>query len=139
MQAETLAQVFSWEFCKTSKNTFFTEHLSPTAYEITTSIKIFHEYLPFPNNSFTWCMILCYHQLYINWTTYFKVVSRVEKTEVLKKIWNFASRTCFASCFIKKAIFFTFWREETAFFFLYFHYEIIFYCAFNFKVTLMKI
>ena len=28
---ETLAQVFSWEFCEISKNTFFTEHLWTTA------------------------------------------------------------------------------------------------------------
>ena len=27
----TLAQVFSYEFCKISKNTFFTEHLRTTA------------------------------------------------------------------------------------------------------------
>ena len=29
---ETLAQVFSGEFCEISKNTFFTEHLRMTAY-----------------------------------------------------------------------------------------------------------
>ena len=28
---ETLAQVFSWEFCEISKSTFFTEHLWMTA------------------------------------------------------------------------------------------------------------
>ena len=28
---ETLAQVFSCEFCEISKNIFFTEHLRPTA------------------------------------------------------------------------------------------------------------
>ena len=28
---ETLAEVFSWEFCKMFKNTFFAEHLSTTA------------------------------------------------------------------------------------------------------------
>ena len=27
LKKETLAQVFSWEFCEISKNTFFTEHL----------------------------------------------------------------------------------------------------------------
>ena len=31
IKKETLAQVFSYEFCKSSKNTFFTEHLWATA------------------------------------------------------------------------------------------------------------
>ena len=31
MEKETLAQVFSCEFCKISKNTSFTEHLRATA------------------------------------------------------------------------------------------------------------
>ena len=31
---ETLAQVFSCEFCEFSKNTFFTEHLRTTASEV---------------------------------------------------------------------------------------------------------
>ena len=31
IRKETLAQVFSCEFCKISKNTFFTEHLRATA------------------------------------------------------------------------------------------------------------
>ena len=30
-QSQTLAQVFSCEFCEISKNTFFTEHLRTTA------------------------------------------------------------------------------------------------------------
>ena len=30
IKKETLAQVFSYEFCKISKNIFFTEHLWPT-------------------------------------------------------------------------------------------------------------
>ena len=65
-----------------------------------------------------------------------KVAPRVEKTEVFKKGWNFAS--CFAACIIKKGFFLLLWRKETAFF-LHFHHEIIFYsaelfeCAFNFK------
>ena len=33
IKKETLAQVFSCEFCETSKNTFFTEHLWATASE----------------------------------------------------------------------------------------------------------
>ena len=33
MKKETLAQVFSREFCEISKNTFFTEHLWATASE----------------------------------------------------------------------------------------------------------
>ena len=31
IKKETLALVFSWEFCEISKNTFFTEHLWTTA------------------------------------------------------------------------------------------------------------
>ena len=31
IKRETLAQVFSWEFRETSKNTFFTEHVRTTA------------------------------------------------------------------------------------------------------------
>ena len=31
IKKETLAQVFSYEFCEISKNTFFTEHLRTTA------------------------------------------------------------------------------------------------------------
>ena len=34
IKKETLAQVFSCEFCKISKNTFFTEHLWTTASEV---------------------------------------------------------------------------------------------------------
>ena len=33
IKKETLAQVFSYEFCEISKNTFFTEHLRTTASE----------------------------------------------------------------------------------------------------------
>ena len=33
MKKETLAQVFSCEFCEISKNTLFTEHLRTTAFE----------------------------------------------------------------------------------------------------------
>ena len=33
IKKETLAQVFSCEFCEISKNTFFTEHLCKTASE----------------------------------------------------------------------------------------------------------
>ena len=33
IKKETLAQVFSWEFCEISKNIFFTEHLRTTASE----------------------------------------------------------------------------------------------------------
>ena len=33
IKKETLAQVFSYEFCKISKNTFFIEHLRTTASE----------------------------------------------------------------------------------------------------------
>ena len=34
IKIETLAQVFSCEFCEISKNTFFTEHLQTTASEV---------------------------------------------------------------------------------------------------------
>ena len=34
IKKETLAQVFSFEFCKISKNTFFTEHLRATTSEV---------------------------------------------------------------------------------------------------------
>ena len=34
LKRETLAQVFSCEFCEISKNTFFTEHLRTTASEV---------------------------------------------------------------------------------------------------------
>ena len=37
---ETLAQVFSCEFCKISENTFFTEHLSATAFVLRAALKI---------------------------------------------------------------------------------------------------
>ena len=35
IKKETLAQVFSYEFCEISKNTFFTEHLWATLSEFT--------------------------------------------------------------------------------------------------------
>ena len=37
IKKETLAQVFSCEFCEISKNTFFTEHLLATAFEFRNS------------------------------------------------------------------------------------------------------
>ena len=39
IKKETLAQVFSCEFCEISKNTFFTEHLCTTASEYLKSLK----------------------------------------------------------------------------------------------------
>ena len=71
---------------------------------------------------------------------YFKVAPRVEKTEVFRKGWNFANRTYFASCIMKKH-YFLLWTKETAFF-PYFYHGIIFYsaelfdCAVNFKFYL---
>ena len=65
---------------------------------------------------------------------------RVEKTEIFKKGWNFASRTYFASCIMRKH-YFLLWTKETAFF-SYFYHGIIFYsvelfqCAVNFKFYL---
>ena len=35
-----------------------------------------------------------------------KVAPRLEKTEVFKESWNFANRACFASCIMKKTLFF---------------------------------
>ena len=42
IKKETLPQVFSCEFCKSSKNTFFTEHLWATAsvFLINSSVQI---------------------------------------------------------------------------------------------------
>ena len=34
LKKESLAQVFSCEFCKISKNAFFTEHLRTTAFVV---------------------------------------------------------------------------------------------------------
>ena len=42
IKKKTLAQVFSCEFCETSKNTFFTEHLQVTASEIVAEYSIVH-------------------------------------------------------------------------------------------------
>ena len=70
----------------------------------------------------------------------FKVAPRVEKTEVFRKGWNFANRTYFASCIMRKH-YFLLWTKETAFF-PYFYHGIIFYsaelfdCAVNFKFYL---
>ena len=41
IKKETLAQVFSCQFCKISKNTFFTEHVWATASMITMHEKCF--------------------------------------------------------------------------------------------------
>ena len=38
MKKETLAQVFSCDFCEISKNTFFTEHLWTTASDYTMNL-----------------------------------------------------------------------------------------------------
>ena len=68
------------------------------------------------------------------------MVPRVEKTEVLKKGWNFANRTYFAGCVMRKH-YFLLWTKEPALF-SYFYHEIIFYsielfdCAVNFKFYL---
>ena len=40
-EKETLAQVFSCEFCEISKKTFFTEHLRTTAFEVRWSLSEF--------------------------------------------------------------------------------------------------
>ena len=67
----------------------------------------------------------------------FKVAPRAEKSEVFRKSWNFANRTYFASCIIRKH-YFLLWTKETAFF-PYIYHGIIFYsaelfdCAVNFK------
>ena len=71
---------------------------------------------------------------------FFKVIPRVEKTEVFRKSWNFAHRSYFASC-IMRNYYFLLWTKETAFF-PYFHHGIIFcsaeifICADNFKFYL---
>ena len=38
MKKETLAQMFSCDFCEISKNTFFTEHLWTTASDYTMNL-----------------------------------------------------------------------------------------------------
>ena len=43
IKKETLAQVFSREFCEISKNTFFTEHLYRTASSMPTQHHIYHQ------------------------------------------------------------------------------------------------
>ena len=69
-----------------------------------------------------------------------KVAPRVEKTEVFEKGSDFANRTYFASCIMRKHDFLL-WAKEKAFF-PYFYHEIIFYsaelfvCAVNFKFYL---
>ena len=66
-----------------------------------------------------------------------KVAPRVEKTEVFRKGWNFANRTYFASCIMRK-YYFLLWTKETAFF-PHFYHGIISYsaelsdCTVNFK------
>ena len=71
---------------------------------------------------------------------FIKVAPRAEKTEVFRKGWNFANRTYFASCIMRKH-YFLLWTKETAFF-PYFYHGIIFYsaelfdCAVNFKFYL---
>ena len=44
IKKETLAQVFSCEFCEISKNTFFTEHLWATASERAKSVAITYSF-----------------------------------------------------------------------------------------------
>ena len=43
IKKESLAQVFSREFCEVFKNTFFTEHLSTTASVFRTQTNIYDE------------------------------------------------------------------------------------------------
>ena len=40
IKKETLAQVLSWEFCKISKNTFFTEHFWATASKVNHKLQV---------------------------------------------------------------------------------------------------
>ena len=69
-----------------------------------------------------------------------EVAPTVEKTEVFRKDWNFADRTYFAICVMRKH-YFLLWMKKTAFF-PYFYHGIIFYsaelfdCAVNFKFYL---
>ena len=43
IKKDTLAQVFSYEFCEIFKNTFFTEHVRATTFEVTKAEKNFWE------------------------------------------------------------------------------------------------
>ena len=56
-----------------------------------------------------------------------KVAPRIEKTKVFRKGLNFANRTYFASCIMRKHCFLL-WTKETTFF-SYFYLGIMFYCA----------
>ena len=48
----------------------------------------------------------------------FGMSPRVERTEILKKGRNFAKRTYFTDCIMKKTLF---WRKETTFFSYFYH------------------
>ena len=48
-----------------------------------------------------------------------KVAPRVEKTEVFRKSWNFANRTYFASCIIRKHFFFYYGQKKQRFFLIF--------------------
>ena len=108
--------MFSCEYCEIFKNTYFEEHLGTAA-----SRKI----CQWPD---------------LDKNGLIKVAPRVEKTEVFRKSWNFANRTYFASCIMRKH-YFLLWTKETAFF-PYFYHGIIFYsaelfdCVVNFKLYL---
>ena len=68
IKRETLAQVFSCEFCEISKNTFFREHLRPTASKLCfrdSKITLFHRYIILPPITFlTWNV---YKRIYLVW------------------------------------------------------------------------
>ena len=73
-------------------------------------------------------------------TSTIKVAPRVEKTEVVKKGWNFSNRTYFTRCMMKKHCSLIY--AKGAVFSPYFYLKIIFYsakqfdCVVNFKYKL---
>ena len=104
----------TWECSKTQKWKYFWNAIKVTK-DITKII--FHDI-----NKHLW---RCY--LDFKLIDQFKVVPRIKKTKVFRKGWNFANRTYFASCIMRKH-YFLLWTKETALF-PYFYHGIIFYSA----------
>ena len=69
IKKETLAQVFSCEFCETSKNTFFTEHLWATASECLQYVRCRSSVWNFP--------VVSFFKIFFIWKTYFQEHLRV--------------------------------------------------------------
>ena len=77
IKKETLAQMFSYEFCEFSKNTLFTEHLRTTA--------------PVNCNNFT------IHSAQFGRITYWQKLSQDKKSREVVNKWNLQKRELYAS------------------------------------------